>query len=55
MNISAARLGFDESMMRVDLSDGRKPGVPLLIRRVAASASGWGARAGLRTFPTTAG
>jgi len=29
MNISATRLDFDESMMRVDLSDGRKLGVPL--------------------------
>ena len=29
MNISATRLDFDESMMWVDLSDGRKLGVPL--------------------------
>lgn len=29
MNISAIELSFDESMMWVDLSDGRKLGVPL--------------------------
>ncbi len=29
MNISAIRLVFDESMMWVELSDGRKLGVPL--------------------------
>jgi hypothetical protein len=29
MNMSATRLDFDESMMWVDLSDGRKLGVPL--------------------------
>lgn len=29
MNISATKLDFDESMMWVDLSDGRKLGVPL--------------------------
>lgn len=29
MNTSAVRLNFDESMMWVDLSDGRKLGVPL--------------------------
>lgn len=29
MNISATRLDFDESMMWVDLADGRKLGVPL--------------------------
>jgi hypothetical protein len=29
MNISATRLDFDELMMWVDLSDGRKLGVPL--------------------------
>jgi hypothetical protein len=29
MNISATRLYFDESMMWVDLLDGRKLGVPL--------------------------
>ncbi len=29
MNISVTRLDFDESMMWVDLSDGRKIGVPL--------------------------
>lgn len=29
MNISATRPDFDESMMSVDLSDGRKLGVPL--------------------------
>lgn len=29
MNISATRLGFDEAMMWVDLSDGRRLGVPL--------------------------
>jgi hypothetical protein len=29
MNISAVELSFDESMMWVDLSDGRKLGVPL--------------------------
>ena len=29
MNIAAIRLDFDESMMRVELSDGRKLGVPL--------------------------
>lgn len=29
MNTSAIRLDFDESMMWVDLSDGRKLGVPL--------------------------
>lgn len=28
MNISATKLDFDESMMWVDLSDGRKLGVP---------------------------
>src|SRR4030065_735578 len=29
MNISATRLDFDESMMWVDLADGRRLGVPL--------------------------